>query len=132
MVEIEYLPYQKIIVHEATKVEIGELLTIVAAQVEAQKQGGSPEIRWVDGLALLIGEFIVTPEIIAEQLQGRIHYSAIWFAETSYQAEKRVTVNNREYSIRLIKADKNPNLVALVKFLKGLHPAQEASTETTA
>jgi hypothetical protein len=118
MVEIEYLPYQKIIVHEIRKMEIPKLLAAVAEQLEAQKAGGVGSIRWVDGIAFVIGEFPPTPETIEENLKGRVHYSMVMFSETSYQTEKKVTFNNREYSVRLIKGDDNPNFVELVKFLK--------------
>jgi len=118
LVDIEYLPYQKIIVHEVRKLELSDLLNMVVAQVEAQKQGGVPGINWVDGVAFVFSEFMPSPETIAEQLKGRIHYQMVWYAETSYQNEKRVTVNGRDYGIRLMKAGDNPNFVDLVKFLK--------------
>lgn len=118
MVEIEYLPYQKIFLHEVRKVDIGDLLSMVAAQVEQQKQGGTAGINWVDGIAFIIAEFLPTPETIEENLKGRIHYNMVWFSETSYQAEKKVALNNREYVIKLMRADKNPNFVELAKFLK--------------
>ena len=122
MVEIEYLPYQKIIVHEVRKIEIPELLTMVASQVEAQKQGGVAGINWVDGIAFVVGEFMPTPQTIEENLKGRVHYSMVFFSETSYQPEKKVTVNGRDYLIKLNKADNNPNFVELVKFLKNFKP----------
>lgn len=118
MVEIEYLPYQKIIVHEIRKVDLADLLTLVVSQVEAQKQGGVPSINWVDGVAFVFSEFMPTPQTIEESLKGRVHYSAVFFSETSFQPEKRVTVNGRDYVIKLNKADNNPNFVALAKFLK--------------
>lgn len=118
MVEIEYLPYQKIIVHEVRKMEVPQLLAAVAEQLESQKAGGVGSVRWVDGVAFIIGEFPATPETIAENLKGRVHYSVVMFSETGYQSEKKVTFNNREYSVRLIKGDDNPNFVELVQFLK--------------
>jgi hypothetical protein len=118
LVEIEYLPYQKIIVHEVRRLELADLLTMVAAQVEAQKQGGVPGINWVDGIAFVFSEFMPSPQTIEENMKGRIHYQMVWYSETSYQNEKRATVNNRDYVIRLMKADDNPNFVELAKFLK--------------
>jgi len=122
MVEIEYLPYQKIVIHEVRKLDVPDLLTLVALQVEAQKAGGVGVINWVDGIAFMIGEFIATPETISESLKGVVHYAIVNFTETSYQSEKRVTVNNRDYTIRLQKADNNPNFVELSKFLKNFKP----------
>lgn len=98
--------------------DISDLLSFVAAQVEAQKTGGTAVLNWVDGIAFLTGEFMPSPQTIEETLKGRIHYSLVMFSETSYQPEKRVTWNGRDYVIRLIRGDNNPNFVGLTKFLK--------------
>ncbi|HUI86322.1 MAG TPA: hypothetical protein VLY21_04115 [Nitrososphaerales archaeon] len=118
MVDIEYLPYQKIIVHEVRKMDINDLLSFVAAQVEAQKTGMTAVVNWVDGVAFVTGEFLPSPQTIEETLKGRIHYSMVMFSETSYQPEKRVTWNGRDYSIRMNRGDNNPNFIALTKFLR--------------
>jgi len=122
MVEIEYLPYQKIIVHEVRKLEVNEFLQWVASQVEAQKQGGTPTVNWVDGVAFLAGEFVASPELVSENLKGRIHYAVVLFTETSYSPEKRVTVGGREAIVRLNRGDSNPNFIELAKFLKNFRP----------
>lgn len=98
--------------------EISDLLAFVAAQVEAQKTGGTAVLNWVDGLAFITAEFLPSPQTIEEALKGRIHFSMVMFSETSYQPEKRVTWNGREYSIKLVRGENNPNFVGLVKFLK--------------
>ena len=118
MVEIEYLPYQKIVVHEVRKLDISDLLSMVVAQVEAQKQGGIPGINWADGIAFVFSEFIPSPQTIEENLKGRVHYQMVWYSETSYQSEKRTNLNNRDYVIRMLRAEDNPNFVKLAKFLK--------------
>lgn len=120
MVEIEYLPYKKIILHEIRKLEVQEFLSWVASQVEAQKTGGTPSVNWVDGIAFLTGEFMATPELVSEQLQGRIHYAVVFYTETSYQQERRITLNGRDLVVRFSKADTNPNFAELARFLKGL------------
>jgi hypothetical protein len=120
VVEIEYLPYKKIILHEIRKLEVQEFLSWVASQVEAQKTGGTPSVNWVDGIAFLTGEFMATPELVSEQLQGRIHYAVVFYTETSYQQERRITLNGRDLVVRFSKADTNPNFAELARFLKGL------------
>jgi len=122
LVDVEYLPYQKIIVHEVRKMDIADLLSFVAAQVEAQKTGATAVVTWVDGVAFVTGEFLPSPQTIEETLKGRIHYSVVMFSETSFQAEKRVTWNGREYSIKLNRGESNPNFAALAKFLKNYKP----------
>jgi hypothetical protein len=117
MVEIEYLPYNKIIVHEVRKLEIQDFLQWVSSQVEAQKQGGTATVNWVDGVAFLTGEFMATPELVSENLKGHIHYAVVFYTETSFQSEKRVTVNGRDSVVRFTKGESNPNFIALAKFL---------------
>ena len=119
MVEIEYLPYQKIIVHEVKKMEVtGIPADASVSQVEAQKSGAIPSANWVDGVAFVTGEYMATPELVGENIKGRLHYAIVIFTETNYQPEKRTNVNGREVAVRLNKADGNPNFVELVKFLK--------------
>lgn len=119
MVEIQYMPYEKVIVHEIRKLEVPEFLEWVASQVEAQKQGGTPMVDWIDGIAFVKGEFMASPELVGEQLKGRLHFAVVFFTETSYQEQKKVTVGGREMSVRFNKkSGENPIFVELVKFLK--------------
>lgn len=118
MVEIEYLPYQKIIIHEVRRFEVADFLQWVATQAEAQKQGATPSVNWVDGIAFLTGEFMSTPELVSENLKGRVHFAVVFFTETSFAPEKRVTINGRDTIVKFTRGDSNPNFVALSKFLK--------------
>ncbi len=120
MVEIEYLPYQKIIVHEIRKFEVQDFLVWVATQAEATKQGAIPSVNWVDGVAFLTGEFMTTPEIVSENLQGRVHFAVVFFTETPFTPERRVNIGGHDVSVRFTRGDFNPNFVELAKFLKDM------------
>lgn len=122
MVEIEYRPYQKIVVHEVRKMDVPEFFQLVIAQVEAQKQGATPVIDWVDGIAFVHGQFPPTQQTVEESLKGIIHYATVFFTETSFQPEKRVNANGRDYTVRLRRSEVNPDFVELVKFLKTFRP----------
>ncbi len=79
-----------------------------------------------------IGEFPLTPETVGEMLHGKIHYGNVTFTRTSYQSEKKVTWNGREYVVKLVKADNNPDMVNLAKFLQGFkQPAISPNASTT-
>ena len=119
MAEIEYMPWKRIVLHEVKKVDVGELLQTVIAQFESQKQSGTPAILWADGLAFVHGEFPETRELIDEKLKGILHYAIVNFAETSFQDQKRAVWNGKEYSVKLVKVDSNPDLANLAKFLRG-------------
>ena len=57
-----------------------------------------------------------------EKLEGRIHWAAVYFARTSFQPERKVSVGGREYIVRFSKGESNPDFVDLVKFLEQHKP----------
>ena len=118
------MPWKKLIVHEVKKVDIGALLQQIINQTETQKMAGTPTIAWVDGYALGLSFFPDTPEIIAQKLEGKLHYAVVTFAETSYEPSKRVTYNGREYQVKLLKIEDNQDLKNLVAFLRGLETSE--------
>jgi hypothetical protein len=122
LAQIEYLPYQKIILHEIMKMEPSAFFPFVASQVEAQKSGNVAGAMWIDGIAFGFGEFPETPETVQEKLKGRLHKAVVWYTETSFQPEKKIQVNGRDLVVKLMRADKNQDLVNLVEFLKEFKP----------
>lgn len=126
LAEVEYLPYQKIILHEIRKMEPLEFFPFVASQVEAQKSGNVAGAMWIDGIAFGFGEFPETPETVQEKLKGRLHKAVVWYTETSFQQEKKTLINGRESIVRLMKADNNQDLVNVVEFLKEFKPERQA------
>ena len=64
-----------------------------------------------------------TPEVVKENLSGRVHYGSVLYTKTEYTPQIRVKIGSQEYTVRLRKADDNPTLVALANFLKDFkHP----------
>lgn len=59
-----------------------------------------------------------TPEVVKENLAGRVHYGSVLFTKTEYKPQIAVRIGNQEYTVRLRKADDNQTLVALAAFLK--------------
>ena len=74
-------------------------------------------VNWADGIAFYIGNFLETPEIIKEKLEGRLHWGLVNFSRTSYQAERKVLFAGREYVVKFAKVDSNQDFVNLAKFL---------------
>ncbi len=80
MVEVEYHPVTKVIVHEAIKYELDEFLRMKAMPLP---NGGPPQpVRWIDGVIFLFGAMPMTPELINEMVHdGTVHWAFIEFAE---------------------------------------------------
>ena len=117
--KITYTPYQELIIHEIIEQtsssvffeDIVRLALSNTTQVE-------PSINWVDGIAFFVAPLQPTPEVVKENLAGRVHYGSVLFTKIQYTSQIRVKIGNQEYTVRLRKADDNPTLVALSAFLK--------------
>ena len=117
--KITYTPFQEIVVHEIIEQanpnaffeDIVRLALSGVHQVE-------PSINWIDGLAFFVAPMQPTEEVVRENLAGRIHYGSVLFTRTDYRPQVAVKIGNQEFTVRLRKADDNPTLVELAKFLK--------------
>jgi hypothetical protein len=117
MANFIYRPYSEIIIHEIREFDIQSFMENYVSQLLSQGQAGiTPVATWVDGIAFYIGNFLETPDLVREKLEGRIHWAAVYFARTSYQLEKKVSVGGRDYIIKFAKGDGNPDFVGLAKF----------------
>jgi hypothetical protein len=118
MANFIYRPYREIIIHEIRELEIQPFMEGYVSQLLSQGQAGiTPVATWVDGIAFYIGNFMETPEMVKEKLEGRIHWAAVYYTKTSFQLEKKVSVGGRDYIIKFVKGEANPDFVGLIKFL---------------
>jgi len=94
LVEFEYQPWKKIIVHEVVKFPLQHFLSTHSLGVE---QGGVGQpLTWVDGVVYEIGIFRDTDDIIREKLDGRVHWSFLHYAILEkHQPEFKVPGNIR-------------------------------------
>ena len=131
MVEVKYEPYRELILHEVKKLTLPDFLLMVASQVEAQRQGGTPAVDWIDGIAFVKGEYAppVPQQVTDDQFKGRLHYPIVFFTETTYETQKRVTLNGRDVTVRLNKVEDNPVFKDMVKFLKTFNTASDESLQ---
>ena len=115
MVEIEYKPVEKIVVHEIIKYDLNHFLETFAKPGPNNTQ--PPPARWVDGIIFNPNGFPVqTPEMVNEHLKGTIHWAAVTFAEMD---EYKPIVNHPATGIGLPVND-NSNNTAVVSFVTWL------------
>jgi len=94
MVEFEYQPWKKIIIHEVVKYPIEFFLS--QHSLGAQPGGIGRPLTWVDGIIFNIGPFRETEDVIKEKLEGKVHYSSIVYGVLEkYQPEFKVEGNIR-------------------------------------
>lgn len=132
MVEIEYRPCKKIVVHEARRMEAPDLFQWMASGAEAQKAGRIANVNWVHGIAFVTRGFFPIPSVLEDSLKGIIHYLTVFFTETSFEEEKKGSLKDgRPYTVRLIKVEHNPDFLELAKFLKKVKPEENPTTVDT-
>lgn len=118
MANFVYRPYREIIIHEIREMEIQAFMEGYVSQLLSQGQAGiTPVATWVDGIAFYIGNFMETPDMVKEKLEGRIHWAAVYYTRTGFQPERKVSVAGREYIVRFAKGESNPDFVDLAQFL---------------
>lgn len=108
MVDVEYQPIRKIIVHEAIKHSLDEFRRMYA---NPKPNGGPPDtVRWIDGVVFSFSAIQPTPELTNERVRdGTIHWDFIIFAEMpdhqnivthpETQTQLRVTDNTNNSAI---------------------------------
>ena len=94
MVEFEFQPWKKIIVHEVVKLPLEDFLSRHSLGVQ-EGAIGRP-LLWVDGIVFEKGVFRDTDDIIKEKLAGKVHWSSLNYGILEkYQTEFKVTGNIR-------------------------------------
>lgn len=118
------MPWEELVLHEVRELGVPEFFQSIVAQVEAQKQAGTPTVSWIDGIAFFAIPFPDTPEVVSDKLKGKLHFLFVGFTQTSFQQEKKVQFGGREHVVGLVKAGDNPNFVDLVEYLKTVKPTK--------
>ena len=114
MVEFEYQPWKKIVVHEVVKYPLEFFLSQHSLGVQPGGIGRS--ITWADGIIFGIDTMRTTDEVIKEQLEGKIHYNSIVYGLLEkHQPEFKVAGNIR---IPVIDVSNNEIFKEMVAWIK--------------
>ena len=119
MVEVEFVPYQRILIHEVIEQDNKTFFEDIVRHALAQPVQAEPSVNWADGFALLAVPFAATEDVVRENLSGRIHYSTVLFTKVDYRPQVPVALGSQTYNVRLRRADNNRNFFDLAQFLKG-------------
>ena len=114
MVEFEYQPWKKIIIHEVAKYSKEFLITSHSLGVN---QGGvGRPITWVNGFLYEFSTFRDTDEIIKDKLEGKVHWTFLHYAILEkYQPEFKVEGNIR---IPVINVSDNETFQEMASWIK--------------
>jgi len=114
MVEFEYQPWKKIIVHEVVKFPIEFFISQHSLGVESGSIGAP--LSWADGIVFEIVAVRETDDVIKEKLEGKIHYSSIAYGLLKkHQPQFKVEGNIR---IPIIDVSNNKIFKEMVAWIK--------------
>lgn len=78
LVKVTFKPWEEVIIHESIHYSLEDLLKINSIGV--QPGGLADALRWAEGVIFRFIAMPPTDEIVREQLQGKIHWSAVEWA----------------------------------------------------
>jgi hypothetical protein len=114
VVEFEYQPWRKIIVHEVLKFPLQNFLS--RHSVGVQQGGFGLPLAWAEGIILENFAFRDTDEIIKEKLDGKIHFNSLHYAiMEDYQPEFKLQRNIR---IPVMNVGNNVLLKEMARWIK--------------
>lgn len=122
MVKVVFRPNTELIVHEVIEEESSKFFEEIIRQMLASPVHVQPTVNWIDGVAFVISPMPATDDIIKENLEGKVHFSAVMFTRAPYQAQVSTKIGGQEFSVRLRKAENSPTMVDLANFLKEYKP----------
>lgn len=122
--KITYTPYHELIIHEIIEqTSSAVFFEDIVRLALGNPQQVEPSINWVNGVAFFVAPLQPTPEVVKENLAGKVHYGSVLFTKTEFKPQIAVRIGSQDYTVRLRKADDNPTLVALAAFLKDFKPS---------
>ncbi len=115
MVKITYAPWQEIIIHETIAHSFEELIKI--RSVGVQTGGLARPLMWAEGIVFDRGVMPPSPEMIKENLEGRLHFLFTeWAPLPQYQSLHEI--QETKVKIPIINVSSNAVLSEVAKWLK--------------
>jgi len=113
MVDVEYKPIQKIVVHEAIKYTLDQFVNLKAVDVHVV-----PIVRWIDGIVFTFVVLPTTPDSIRERVEdGAVHWNLIEFAEMPNHQDFLTNTDNNA-RLRVMNLTNNSAIVDVIRYFK--------------
>ena len=115
MVEFEYQPWKKIIIHEVVKFPLQHFLSTHTLGIQ---QGGiGRPLVWVKGIIFEKGGIPDTDDIVKEKVEGKLHWNYLHYAILEkYQPEFKITQGN--IRIPVVNVSKNRIFREMAEWVK--------------
>jgi hypothetical protein len=115
MVEVEYQPRNKVIIHEYARYEsVEHLIKGAFSNIPPGANVGS--LKWVGGLVMTQTPYPMTDTIIKELIAGRLHWDHVSFAPMD-EYSPNIHVPDIRLTVTINDVSVNPVFRAIAKFI---------------
>lgn len=117
MVTIVYEPWREIVIHEATRFSLDDLVRRRTLGVEAGAL--SKQLLWAEGVLFTYNIMPVTTDTVKEQMQGRIHWSSVQFAlMPEAELKEFIIIKETNVKVPVINVNNSPTFRTVANWLK--------------
>lgn len=121
MVEFEYQPWEKIIIHEIVEYPMEFFFT--QATLGIPEGGVGRPLNWSNGIVFINTVVQPTEDVIKEQLKGIIHWASLYFGRMrKYQKEIK---RERSVTVTIIDLSNHSVFGPMAKWLKEVYKTKE-------
>lgn len=123
MTKIRYMPDEEVIIHRIVEADRDTFfrhhLTQALAQHNPQQAFfDPPPVPWVNGIAMSVGYFPDTEEVVKAKLQGKMHIGIIVFARIETKEPYKTTIGRESIQVQLVEGNNDPLMVEIADFLR--------------
>ena len=115
MVKITYAPWKEVVIHEVMEYTFDELIHTQAIGVPTG--GIGMPLLWAEGVLFNRAIMPMSPEMIKEGLEGRVHFAGVLWAKMP-QFRNFVEIKETKVRIPVVDVTANELFSELVKWLK--------------
>ncbi|BCS90734.1 MAG: hypothetical protein ARM1_0191 [Candidatus Micrarchaeota archaeon] len=112
MVEIEYKPVSKIVIHNIVKMSVEEL---VLSRITPQ---GAFPLYWTDGILWSFSNLPLTEKVINDYINGIDHWAVLQFSIMSNYKDELSVGDNNMYKVKVLNTTDNDFHIAIIRWLR--------------
>ncbi len=111
VVEVEFSPIKKVIIHEIIKDDYKEFIDLF------NQPGNRTDIRWVEGVLFHFESTPKTPDIVRDQINGIIHWDVLNFTKME-KFQNEIKHPKHGAILQILNNSTNTVTVEIIKWLK--------------
>ena len=115
MVRVVFQPWEEVVVHESIEYSLEDLVKMRSLGVPAGDLG--QRLLWAEGVAFSHSSMPPTDDVVKEQLQGKVHWSAVeWALMPQYQ--NVIIIRETNVRVPIIDVSSNSILRTVAEWLR--------------